>query len=673
MVGKWICYKGDWEIYLAEKVQTRRFQRDFPIAPFWRVDSPYHNVRFTHTFTLKADDTLTIESEGRISVAIAKPDPYTFVYGFDGTLNLQAGEYELEIWVYNECGLPALKVSGNEVVSDETWQCGFNQFMMKYCGVCDCGEYAPSTYRLPVREIAPVLSCDCAGGKLYDFGKMVMAYPTFTGCESVDFRCYFGETLAEATSDADCEQIDFFTPENGEHITPCTQAFQFMRVVTASPYSLTVYEEYDDTPIVFSFRANDKEVEKIAEISRYTFSLCSREFYLDGIKRDRWIWAGDAYLGAKIDYYTAFDCAKIKRTVIALLGKSPVVTYINHIMDYTPYTFLTAKDYYEHTGDVAFLRQIYPMLCEHLRFVLSRRNESGFLYKQENDWVHVDWNDSLNTDGEVCFEQILLWAMCKAYIMISAALGENADECEKIADALQAEINNVFWDTERGVYRHSRINGKTGESVTAYANVFALLTGFADENKKRKIIRALKCDTSIPPITTPYMQAFLLSCLCEAGEFECVRESLRAYFGNMASTGTSTFWETYKIGEQKEEATDMYGRPFGRSQCHIWGAGAILIIGKYFFGLKNDVDFGERFVLEPNLKMIENTSIMLPLKRGKIAVSYNGLTLKVRAEGHDGTLILNGVSHELAAGKTYAFETNTLPVYPASVPQIKAI
>lgn len=673
MVGKWICYKGDWEIYLAEKVQTRRFQRDFPIAPFWRVDSPYHNVRFTHTFTLKADDTLKIESEGRISVAIAKPDPYTFVYGFDGTLKLQAGEYELEIWVYNECGLPALKVSGNEVVSDETWQCGFNQFMMLPCCVCDCGEYAPSEYRLPVREIAPVSVCDCEGGKLYDFGKMRMAYPQFTHCENVPFCCYFGETLAEAMSDADCEQIDFFRPENGAHTTPRTQAFQFMRVVTPSPYSLSVYEEYDDAPIVFSFRADDKEVEKIAEISRYTFSLCSREFYLDGIKRDRWIWAGDAYLGAKIDYYTAFDCAKIKRTAIALLGKPPVVTYINHIMDYTPYTFLTVKDYYEHTGDVAFLRQIYPMLTEHLRFVLSRRNQSGFLYKQENDWVHVDWNDSLNTDGEVCFEQILLWAMCKAYSMISAALGENADECEKIADTLQTEINNVFWDEKRGAYRHSRIEGKAGECVTAYANVFALLTGFADENRKSKITCALLHDNSIPLITTPYMQAFLLSCLCEAGEFECVRESLRDYFGNMASTGTSTFWETYKIGEQKESATDMYGRPFGRSQCHIWGAGAILIIGKYFYGLKNDTAFGERFVLQPYLPAIENTSATLPLKHGKITVSYYGNTFSVRAEEQSGELRLNGVSHELTAGKTYTFDTKQKAAFSASVPQTKAI
>ena len=673
MVGKWICYQGDWEIYLAEKVQTRRFQRDFPIAPFWRVDSPYHNVRFTHKFTLKADDTLKIESEGRISVAIAKPDPYTFVYGFDGTLSLKAGEYELEIWVYNACGLPALKVSGSEIISDEHWQAGFNQFMMKGCDVCDCGEFSPSEYRLPVREIFPVSVCDCAGGKLYDFGKMIMAYPKFTECKSMGFRCYFGETKAEAMSDTDCEQIDIFLPENCEHATPRTQAFQFMRVITSSPYSLSVYEEYDATPIVFAFRSDNELTEKIAEISRYTFSLCSREFYLDGIKRDRWIWAGDAYLSAKIDYYVSFNCAKIKRTVIALLGKPPVVTYINHIMDYTPYMFLMVKDYYVHTGDTAFLRQIYPMMNEHLQFVLSRRNESGLLYKKENDWVHVDWNENLNTDGEVCFEQILLWAMCKAYVMISAAIGKNADEYEKIADALKLEINNIFWDEKRGVYRHSRIGDKTGECVTAYANVFAVLTGFADANKKRRIIYALKFDTSIPPITTPYMQAFLLSCLCEAGEFECARRKLYAYFGNMAETGTSTFWETYKIGEQKETATYMYGRPFGRSQCHIWGAGAILIIGKYFYGLRNDMEFGERFVLRPYLPAIENTSATLPLKHGKITVSYYGNTLVVCAEGQSGVLMLDGVSHELTADHTYEFETNIRPVYPASVPQIKAI
>ena len=661
MQGKWICYRGDWEIYLAEKVQTRRYQRDFPIAPFWRVDSPYHNVRFTHTFTLKADDVLKIESEGRISVAVAKPDPYTFVYGFDGTLALKAGTYELEIWVYNESGLPSLRVSGGEVASDESWECGFNQFMMQPCGICGCGEYTPSTYRLPVRKIAPVSESPCDGGAVYDFGKMVMAFPQFSDCEKQPFKCYFGETLSEAMSDSDCEQIDFFTPDNGVHTPAVASAFQFMRVVTSSPYTLTVFEEYDPAPVAFSFQSDDKRLERIAGISRYTFSLCSREFYLDGVKRDRWIWAGDVYLGARIDYYAAFDCDKIKRTIIALLGKPPVVTYVNHIMDYTPYTFLAVLDYYEHTGDAAFLRQIFPILSEHLRFVLGRRNEDGFLYKQENDWVHVDWNENLNTDGEVCFEQILLWAMLKAYDAICGAIGENSGGCEETAEELKKRIDGVFWDEARGAYRHSRIDGKVGDCVTAYANVFAALYGFVDAERKRRIINALVSDNSLPPITTPYMQAFKLSCLCKANEFDFVRREIDSYFGSMAETGTSTFWETYEVGERKEEATEMYGRPYGRSQCHIWGAGAILIIGKYFFGLDNSVDFGNSFTLSPRFDMIENSSVTLPLKNGFVTVEYRGGVLRVKSVGADGIVIIDGKRHQVSDGKERIFTPNVKP------------
>lgn len=656
MKGKWICYPGDYEIYLAEKVQTRRYQRDFPIAPFWRVDSPYHNVRFLRKFTLKQTNTLHIESEGRISVAVAKPDPYKFVYGFDGTLTLGAGEYELEIWVYNQSGLPALKVDGEELISDESWQVGFNQFMMGPCGVCDCGEATPARYCLPVREIAPVSVSDCAGGKLYDFGKMIMAYPVFDGCRELSFKCYFGETKTEAMSDDDCEQICFFTPNGKKYIDSLTHAFQYMRIITDSPYILGVWEEYDPHPKIFAYRSRDKEFEKIADISHYTFSLCSREFYLDGIKRDRWIWGGDVYLGAKIDYYTAYDCAKIRRTLIALLGKSPVVTYVNHIMDYTLYTVLAIKEYYEHTGDKKFLQQVYPVLTEHIKFVLGRRNKEGFLYKQENDWVHVDWNENLNTDGELSFEQILLWAALRAFADISSVIGKHKDSYLRTAEKLKQNINAVFWDEKRGVYRHSRQNGVVAPCITAYANIFAALYGFIDEEKKNRIIHALIFDEDIPHITTPYMQAFRLSCLCEAGEFDSVRRELKEYFGNMASTGTSTFWETYEIGEQKETAVSMYGRPFGRSQCHIWGAGAILILGKYFYGLHNDVNFGDSFVLSPQLSQIADSEIELPLKKGKIFISYYNNKLSVRACGESGTLVLNGKTYSVNDGET--FEAN---------------
>ena len=55
MKGKWLGYPGDYEIYLAEKVQTRRFVRDFPIGPVWRMDSPWHQLRFVKNITLTKD------------------------------------------------------------------------------------------------------------------------------------------------------------------------------------------------------------------------------------------------------------------------------------------------------------------------------------------------------------------------------------------------------------------------------------------------------------------------------------------------------------------------------------------------------------------------------------------------------------------------------------------
>jgi hypothetical protein len=44
-----------------------------------------------------------------------------------------------------------------------------------------------------------------------------------------------------------------------------------------------------------SFKCSDNLVNKIYDVAKYTFHLNTREFFIDGIKRDRWIWSGDAY------------------------------------------------------------------------------------------------------------------------------------------------------------------------------------------------------------------------------------------------------------------------------------------------------------------------------------------------------------------------------------------
>ena len=41
----------------------------------------------------------------------------------------------------------------------------------------DCEDMSPNTWHLPLREIYPKSVENCDGGKVYDFGIMVMALP----------------------------------------------------------------------------------------------------------------------------------------------------------------------------------------------------------------------------------------------------------------------------------------------------------------------------------------------------------------------------------------------------------------------------------------------------------------------------------------------------------------
>lgn len=648
--GKWICYAGDFEIMLAEKVMTRRYQRDFPIGPFWRVDSPWHNVKFYKKFTLSRPTTLYFSYEGRISVFFYGIN--RFCYEFDGTVSLPAGDYEMEVWVYNKEGLPCLKIDSDELVTDETFLAANNHFQLKKCFVCPCGDLTPNTYALPLKLVAGYTLRAENGVKFYDLQRMVFVFTTVKG--KGKFRLFFGETIGEIMDENHCEQVEFFDlGKGGAHRSETSKAFRYLRVC-GDAESICFEEEYEPEPVPVKFQSEDKLLEKIFDVAKYTFTLCSKEFYLDGIKRDRWLWGGDAYQAHKIEDYFRFDTEKMKRCIIALFGKPPVVTYINHIMDYTLYTIISVWEYYLKTKDRAFVEYIEPMMTEHMRFVLSRTNEDGFLYKQKNDWVFVDWGLA-DTDGEQSFEQILLHIALSAAADVYELLGKNGAPFRRKAAALKDKIEEVFWDEKRGVYRYSRVNGAVPQKASVHANAFAVLYGFAEGEKIDRIKKAiLSGDAEIS--ITPYMQMYNYACLFESGEGAQADRKIRDYWGGMVELGVSTFWETFTVGETVEQSAAMYGRPFGRSHCHIWGSGPLYLIPRYYFGVRS-VNFGEEFIVEPNLSLLKNCKITLPLKRGTLQIEICGKTVSVGATELGGTLKLNGNEYKILRGETIHVES----------------
>ena len=653
--GKWICYRGDFDIYLAEKVNVRRFQRDQRITPSWRVDSPWHNIRFYREFELKNPSVLHFFWEGEISIYFYELDRY--VYEFDGHLELPAGLYKMQVWIYNPTGLPCLRIDGDELCSDKNFRAAYDQNEMLPCSEIECGDMTPNTYCLPRRKIFPVTVNETEKGKIYDLGKIRMCFVRFKAGENKKFRCYFGEILSEALSDEFCEQVEFFELKGHAYEMPVSKAFRYMRVCTEGDFTLTFWEEYDPKPQVLSFESSDKRLQHILSVAKYTFAVCSREFHLDGVKRDRWLWGGDLYQAFRMEYYIGADFAKIRRGIVAIMGKEPVCRFMNRIMDYTLYILAAISEYYLHTGDEAFLFEVYPMMRAHMEFVLNRTNGCGFLDKRPFDWVFVDWG-KIDTDGELSFEQILLWNALRSCAEVARLAGKAEDHIRYAARAeeLKRSINEIFWDGDRGVYRHSRKDGHVGECVTAYANIFAVLYGFAEKEKREKIGRALLYDESIPRLNTPYMQCYRLSCLAELGQVKQVDEQIRAYWGGMLDQGATTFWETYLPGETEEDSASMYGRPFGRSHCHIWGSGALYLVPRYYYGIRYDFGPLEKFEIKPVLSLIEGHTLTCALRYGSVCVSYCDSVLEIYSDKMDGSLILGEDSYAIRKGKKFRLQ-----------------
>ena len=650
MKGKWLGYPGDYEIYLAEKVQTRRFVRDFPIGPVWRMDSPWHQLRFVKNITLTKDGEFKVQAEGRFSVCVYKlPEmEYKPFYNFDGTVHLKKGEYLLQCWVYNANGLPCLRIDGEEVFTDKTFQVSNYHLGLIGAAEIDCDDMTPNTWHLPLREITCKTVSACKGGTFYDFGHMVMALPKIAARIGSKFKCYFGETIRETMSDNECEQIDFFTMETDEYQSEIARAFRYMRIIADVPYELTVLEEYTNETPVFAYESNNERMNKIMEVATRTFRLCSREFYLDGIKRDRWVWSGDAYQAFKTEFFYGYNLDKIRKTFRVLFGKSPVIHYINRITDYTMYALIAIWEYLEQCGDKEFLREIYPIAMEHLRFALGRTDDNGFLVGRPEDWTFIDWG-AMDKEGALCFEQMLLHLALKAMANVARCLEytQDAEWMQDKADLLRKQIDEFFWDEARGVYVHTYKNGKQSEEVTAYANVFAILYNLVDGEQAKRIGDALLHANYIPPITTPYMQEYKLACLFKLGQWQAASKEIADYWGGMLDGGATTFWETYTPGETVEKATDMYGRTFGRSQCHIWGASVLYLIPRYYFGIENNIDNGESFVIKPNLELIKDSQITVPLERGSLTVKYYDGVLEVFSTDLDGELVLQEATYPI--------------------------
>ena len=672
----WIWYPGDYEIWLGNKMNNRRTDRGAYFPPFWKQDCHYVTVEFSKTVDIPADETLTLAAEGDYNIKIDGK----MLFGMPKTFTLTAGHHRINIKVHNQSTPPALYISGKTVFTDSTWNVTFEDkewidesgkasdtsstvYMSAGCWNFNSPETLPSAFRLERTRMQAARK----DGNLYDFGRETFGYATLCGIKgSGTIDIYYGESAEEAADKDFCETLDKLVVDNGKitdlatgkteplndtYVMHNSKAFRFICIETSGCTVDDICMDYEFMPETEkgTFRCSDEELNRIWEIGAYTMQLTSREFFIDGIKRDRWVWSGDASQSYLMNYYLFNDNEMVKRTTWLLAGKAPVTSHINTIMDYTFYWFNSIYDYYMYSGDRHFLTQIYPTMQTYMAYVLGRTDNDGMVEGLTGDWVFVDWADKpMDKQGQLAFEQILFRKSLESIATVASIVGddESRDKYIELADRIGEKLLPYFWNEDRQALMHNRKDGIQSNDVFRYPNMFAIMYGYLDKQKQDAVKTSVILNDDVLKITTPYMRFYELEALCMLGEQDRVMHEIKAYWGGMLREGATSFWEKYNPEEHGREKLAMYGRPYGKSLCHAWGASPIYLLGRYYLGVEPTKPGFEEYTVRPNLGVLDWMEGNVPTPFGTVNVKMNTSSVTVKSDGGRGTLIIGRGENE---------------------------
>ena len=676
--ARWIWYPGDYGIWWGNEIQSQRLQWGGRLTPFWPLYEPHSRVLFRRAVHLTADEPLEIGADGHATVCWHSPSGYHEGSAILGKFTLPKDATAIEIKIQNNDRPPSVWVKGPHLVSDSEWKVGWtttwdtdDDLPADSSARFTDPLTPPGLTRLPVERKNPVWSRETHGhGLLADFGEETYGYLRFKdirgkGAVRVIYAESESEALAVDLANTKPGALDgwemLMLEEGAEMRRDIAHGFRFVHVIPVdgevSVGALAMDRETKGLPVRGSFRCSDAELNEIWDVSVRTLELTCREVFIEGIKRDHWVWSGDAVQSFLMNYYVFGDYDGCRDTLWTLRGKDPVKCHLNRIMDYTFYWFDAVEKYRLYSGDPYIARQVYPRMKTLLEFALGRLDAAGRPVDRPGDWMFIDWAPEPlhNTGGVTAFEQMLLVRALEATAALAKEVGAADDANAYLARAkkLRDEIVPRYWNEEKGGLLHlMKADGSLDEQLTRYPNMFGLFYGYFDEAKRARVVKDVLLNDNVLKIQTPYMRFYELESLCSLGMQETVTKEIKSYWGGMLKLGATSFWELYNPSEKGVAHYAMYGRRYGKSLCHAWGASPTYLLGKYYLGVTPTQPGFAAYEVKPNLGGLEWIEGDVPAPFGRIHVKFDKKSVSVLSDGGKGVLVLpTGQRVDIPAGR----------------------
>lgn len=650
MNSYWIWNYGDYEIFHSNSVNSRREQYKMEYPPFWKLYPVDSNVVFYAEKEIPHNGKMILHLNGMGYIKINGA-----MYGNNREIEISKGSYSFSIHICNLTGLPAAYIESDVLATNGDWytldeeqkkiSVGFEKC---YSSPTDNPEKFPFLYK----EMLPASKEILPKGVLCDFGKELFGYLYIDGAApEQQLHISYGESREEALDTEFSVVQEDICGKSSYKLRQ--RAFRYIYIIGASELEIRGELEYKPLVNKAEFRCDNDSVNKIWDMCAYTLQLNMREVLTEAVKRDRWLWGGDAYQAFKFIKYLCSDSDIVRRSLIGLRGKEPFCEHINTITDYSLFWVIGLLEYYECYGDIDFIRAIYKRAESLMAFCAGRENEEGFIIGKYGDWIFIDWSDTEKT-GAVAAEQMLYIAANRAMGVLSDKLNKPSEAYFKKAELLTEKVNRFFWNEEKGAFIDSYTSGKN--QVTRHANIFAVMYEIANPAQQQSIIENALRNEAITKITTPYFEGYELDVMGKIGDIDYIYDMIASYWQGMLELGATTVWEEYNPELSGVEHYAMYGDKYQKSLCHAWGASPIYLLGKYFLGVTGTAPGYERFEVKPQLGKFKYIDGSVPVRDGMVKIYLSDKRLSVVSSVSGGSLIFSGKTYELMPNKAIELE-----------------
>ncbi len=446
-----------------------------------------------------------------------------------------------------------------------------------------------------------------------------------------------------------------------------------------------VHYPFDDN--ASSFDSSDTVLNAVWDLCKYSIkatTFCG--VYVDG-DRERIPYEADAHIN-QLGHYCVDREYALARYTHEYLIQHPTWPTEWHL-----HSVMMAWADYMYTGETTSLEAFYNDLCVKTLIDLARDDgmistESELCTKEFEERLHlhhsryifghglrdlVDWPPGSFTEGgqgerdghEMLPVNTVVNAFhYRALILMSRialALGraDNQSRFVKQAALVNATINRLLFDHERGVY----IDGEGSHHASLHSNMFMLAFGLVPEDRRQTVISFVK---SRGMACSVYGAQFLLEALYRNGEDRYALELLTAQhdrsWWNMIQVGSTMTMEAWELKYKNNLDWN-----------HAWGAAPANIIPRFLLGIRPlEPGFG-KVLIQPQSGSLKKVSGTIPTIRGPIKVSLENdhmkpfelridipvnMTAKVGLPRHDKqstTLIVDGKKVEGKLEYEYLF------------------